>query len=205
MSVKASRAPLHFQSSFSCVYGEGKVCSQPHWTAPSGWCQDCSLQPPLCQGQPGSHYSQTGGHWSGAYGTRLAGQSILRGLGLVNCQSLSCSSGILISCMTSSCGLCGWTKLRNYLVKVWVMPSWAESNHLQWLGITTIYVFVPTAENLQPNQIAVFKWESLQLNFADKAIIISASAKSCACYITGCSILLLSLRTLGSFLHPKTL
>ncbi len=32
--------------------------------------------------------------------SRLAGQSILRGLGLVNCQSSS-SSGIVISCMTS--------------------------------------------------------------------------------------------------------
>ncbi len=34
----------------------------------------------------------------------------------------------------------------------------------QWLGLTTIYVFVATAENLQPNQIAAFKRETLQLN-----------------------------------------
>ncbi len=39
----------------------------------------------------------------------------------------------------------------------------------QWLCLTTIYVFVPTAENLQPNQIAAFKRETLQLNLADNA------------------------------------
>ena len=49
----------------------------------------------------------------------------------------------------------------------------------QWLGITTIYVFVPTAENLQPNQIAAFKREILQLNLADKARWLTAFLQRC--------------------------
>ena len=58
--------------------------------------------------------------------------------------------------------------------------SWAESNHLQWLGLTTIYVFVPTAENLQPNQIAAFKRETLQLNLADKARWLTVFLQRCS-------------------------
>ena len=55
-------------------------------------------------------------------------------------------------------------------ISMTVEPSWAESNQrFARLGISTCSSFVPTARNLQPNQIAAFKWETLQLNLADKA------------------------------------